>query len=91
MSQDLASSTSSPGRPSSSLHFVVGEMNGKLDQLLVTILPQLNQLRLTDEGLDNRLYSVEIKLSRYAGGGMVIIFLIGAWEFFANVIQPILR
>lgn len=84
MSQDLAS----PGRPSSSLHFVVGEMNGKLDQLLVTILPQLQQLRRTDEGLDSRLYAVELKMSRFVGGGMVIIFLIGAWEFFRYVIQP---
>jgi hypothetical protein len=85
MSQDLSPT---PGRPSSSLHFVVGEMNGKLDQLLTSILPQLNALRLVDEALDSRIYAVELRMSQFMGGGMVIIFLIGAWEFFRYVIQP---
>lgn len=78
----------SAGRPSSSLHFVVGEMNGKLDQLLTSILPQLNALRLVDEGHDQRIYAIELRLSRFVGGGMVLIFLVGAWEFFRYVIQP---
>jgi hypothetical protein len=76
------------GRPSSSLHFAVGEISGKLDQLLVTFLPEITQLKQADDALDNRVSIVELKLSRFAGGGMVILFFIGAWEFIRYVIIP---
>lgn len=63
----------SPGRPSTSLHFAVGEMSGKLDQLLLTLLPQLNDINA-------RLSVVETWQGRMLGGGAVVIFIITALE-----------
>ena len=63
----------SRGRPSTSLHFAVGEINGKLDQLLSTLLPQITDL-------DGRVAVVESKVAWATGAGAVIIFLITAWE-----------
>lgn len=68
------------GRPSSSLHFVVGEMNGKLDQLMASLLPQLQSLREADASLDGRVKSLERGQWLVVGGGSIIVFLIGAWE-----------
>lgn len=61
------------GRPSNSLHFKVGEMSGKLDQIILTLLPQL-----TDH--DARITSLETKINWIWGGGGVIVFLITSWE-----------
>lgn len=61
------------GRPSNSLHFKVGEMSGKLDQILITLLPQL-----TDH--DTRIGALEAKFNWFAGGGAVVVFLITSWE-----------
>lgn len=63
----------SAGRPSASLHFAVGEMSGKLDQLLLTLLPQL-------QALDTRVSSLETWQGRMLGGGAVIVFIITALE-----------
>ena len=68
------------GRPSSSLHFVVGEMNGKLDQLMASLLPQLQSLREADASLDGRVKSLERGQWVVVGGGSIIVFLVGAWE-----------
>jgi hypothetical protein len=76
------------GRPSSSLHFAVGEISGKLDQLLVTFIPEIAQLKQADDALDSRVSIVELKLSRFAGGGLVVLFLIGSWEFVRYVLIP---
>lgn len=80
--------TSPPGRPSSSLHFAVGELSGKLDQILGTILPQLAALQSADASLDLRLKSVEVWQARMMGGVVVITGLIGAWELIKFIIVP---
>lgn len=72
--------SSPPGRPSSSLHFVVGEMNGKLDQLMASLLPQLQALREADKSQDERIGRLEVWQARIIGGGGVVVFLISAWE-----------
>lgn len=70
----------SPGRPSASLHFAVGEMSGKLDQLLASLLPQLDALKASDAQLDARVGSLEVWQARMLGGGAVIVFIITALE-----------
>lgn len=80
-----------PGRPSSSLHFAVGELSGKVDQILTTILPQLEAERKLreagDAGLDARVTDLEVWRWRAAGGGGVILFLVGSWEVWQHVIR----
>jgi hypothetical protein len=74
----------SAGRPSNSLHFAVGEISGKLDQLLVTLLPQL-----TDH--ETRISTVEVRQARMLGGGAVIVFIITALEAVPYVWNHITR
>jgi hypothetical protein len=73
MSLGTVIETPSRGRPSSSLHFVVGEMNGKLDQLLTTILPQLTDM-------DKRVTSLEEWRWTSMGAIAIIVFVIGSIE-----------
>lgn len=75
------------GRPSSSLHFVVGEMNGKLDQLMASLLPQLQSLREADASLEARVIALERGKWLVVGGGSIVVFLIGAWEIVRYVIH----
>lgn len=72
--------TRGSGRPSASLHYVVGEMNGKLDQLMAAILPQLASLRETDHDHSQRIQKLEIWQGRMLGGGAVVLFFITSWE-----------
>lgn len=72
--------SSPPGRPSASLHFVVGEMNGKLDQLMASLLPQLQALREADKDHEDRIGKLEVWQARIIGGGGMVVFLISAWE-----------
>ncbi len=69
----LPTSPPAAGRPSSSLHFAVGEMSGKLDQIMATILPQIADLKAMDAALDNRLSTLErdkwVFLGVIAAGG----------------------
>ncbi|WP_420381684.1 hypothetical protein [Novosphingobium sp.] len=51
-------------------------MNGKLDQLMATLLPQLASLRETDHDHNNRIRKLEVWQGRTLGGGAVIVFLI---------------
>lgn len=60
------------GRPSNSLHFIVGEMNGKLDVLL--------GLRGDIDALDTRVSALEVWRGRALGVGSVIVILLGAAE-----------
>jgi hypothetical protein len=64
------------GRPSNSLHFVVGEMSGKLDQVLSAIL--LDRRRV--EEIDARLGRVERWQWRVIGGVSVVVFIGGIVE-----------
>ncbi len=80
--------TSSRGRPSNSLHFVVGEMNGKLDQLLASILPQLQALREADSSLETRLVVVERNQWMQLGGAGILIFLVTGWEVIRYILLP---
>lgn len=77
-----------PGRPSTSLHFAVGEINGKMDQLLSTILPQLADIRKDHDSLDGRVGVVETKVAWATGAGAVIIFLITSWEVIRVIFNP---
>jgi hypothetical protein len=81
------SSASASGRPSASLHYAVGEINGKLDQLMVAILPQLQALTQADDAMGMRLDVLENKLSWLYGAGAVVVFLIGAWEVVRVVVH----
>lgn len=70
----------SPGRPSSSLHFAVGEINGKLDQLIASLLPQFNALTQADQALDVRVTALERGQWVVIGGGVLLTFIVSAWE-----------
>lgn len=74
------------GRPSSTLHYVVGEMNGKLDQLMATLIPQLSALRDTDSDHNRRIQKLEVWQARILGGGAVVLFLITSSEVIRYVI-----
>lgn len=77
----------SPGRPSSSLHFAVGEINGKLDQLIASLLPQLQSLRDADSSLDVRVTALERGQWLVTGGGVLIVFIVSAWEVIRVVLH----
>jgi hypothetical protein len=76
----------SPGRPSSSLHYAVGEINGKLDQLIASLLPQFQALTLADQNLDHRVSTLERGQWLVTGGGVLIVFLFSAYEVVRYVI-----
>lgn len=80
--------TPSQGRPSNSLHFVVGEMNGKLDQLIANLLPQLQSIQSEASSLEARVVVLEELKWRAAGAGAVVVFLITAWEIIRYVFLP---
>lgn len=82
----MTSIAASPGRPSTTLHYAVGEISGKLDQMMVLLLPRLTELEANHATLDERVGTVEIRLARMAGGGAVIVFLISAYEVIRYVI-----
>lgn len=71
---------SSPGRPSTSLHYAVGEISGKLDQVIASLLPQLQALRDADVDLEGRVSSLERGQWLVTGGGLIIVFIVSAWE-----------
>lgn len=75
------------GRPSSSLHFVVGEMSGKLDQILLSLNPRLEALERSDTNHDQRITALEVWQGRALGGGGVILFLVTSWEVISHVIK----
>lgn len=83
----MATYDASPGRPSASLHFAVGEINGKLDQLIASLLPQLQSLRDTDQSLDVRVTALERGQWLVTGGGVLIVFIVSAWEIIRVVLQ----
>lgn len=76
-----------PGRPSSSLHFVVGEMNGKLDQLMASLMPQLASLVAADDALDVRVAALEVWQGRLLGGMALVVFLVSGWEVVRYVVK----
>jgi hypothetical protein len=65
-----------PGRPSNSLHFKVGELSGKIDQVLSTLLED----RRKWEGLDVRVGSLESFRSQAIGASSIMVLVIGSWE-----------
>jgi hypothetical protein len=83
----MSSLTASPGRPPNSLHFVVGEINGKLDQLILTLTPKLQELAAADEALDTRVTQLEIWQGRMLGAGSLVVFIVTAWEVIRYVIH----
>ncbi len=73
--------TTQVGRPTNSLVFLVGEMNGKLDNLIFA-MPALNR-RVDD--VENEVSKIKVLLARGMGGGGVILFLITSWELLRYV------
>lgn len=69
------SNGASPGRPSSSLHFIVGEMNGKLDTMLLEVRPALSSL-------NQRVVRLERWQWGLAGAGGLVGVLVSAWEIY---------
>lgn len=63
--------TPQAGRPSSSLHFVVGEMSGKLDQLMGTLTLQLASLRETDLLLSGRIDRLDEVVTTFVPRGEI--------------------
>jgi hypothetical protein len=61
-------------------------MNGKLDQLMAAILPQLTSLRETDASHDLRIQALEVWQGRMLGGGAVILFILTSWETIRYVV-----
>jgi hypothetical protein len=76
----MTSVVTSAGRPSNSLHFIVGEMSGKLDQVLMALLDDRQQTRQGFEDVGRRLAILEKARWRIVGGGSVVLFLIGSVE-----------
>lgn len=68
------------GRPSTSLHYAVGEINGKLDQLIASLIPQLNTIVANHDALEVRVGAVERRIAWAWGAGAVVVFAITAWE-----------
>ena len=62
---------SQPGRPSTSLHYAVGEISGKLDQVISSLIP----LRGEVEGIDGRVAELEVWRG-YINGSLAVISLI---------------
>lgn len=83
----MSSIEATAGRPSSSLHFAVGEINGKMDQLIASLLPQLQALRDTDSSLDVRVTALERGQWLVTGGGIIIVFIVSAWEVIRVVLH----
>lgn len=75
------------GRPSSSLHYAVGELSGKLDGILLRLEPRIGSLEAAGEALDHRVTDLEVWRGRAVGGGGVILFLFTTYEVWRNVIQ----
>lgn len=75
------------GRPSNSLHFVVGEINGKMDQLLASILPQLQSIKQDHSSLEARVVVLEAGRWQLIGAGSVVVFIITAWEVIRYVVH----
>lgn len=73
------------GRPSNSLHFVVGEMNGKLDQLIASLLPTIQAIQADHSSLEQRVVVLEAGKWQLIGGGSILVILISAWEIIARV------
>jgi hypothetical protein len=67
------------GRPSSSLHQAVGEVSGKLDVIMLTVMPQVREL-------DTRVTALESWQWRILGGGAVIGFIFTTYEVWHNVL-----
>lgn len=71
------------GRPSNTLHFLVGEMSGKLDQVLSTLLTD----RARVDSLEGRVTTVERWQWKVIGGGSIIVLLLGTaevWQYVAG-------
>ena len=75
------------GRPSNSLHYSVGEISGKLDQLLINLLPRLTDLEQADQVLEGRMAGVEKWQARLIGGGTVLVSLFTGFEVLRYVLQ----
>lgn len=83
----LTDDTQTRGRPSNSLHFSIGEISGKLDQLLINVLPRLTNLEEADQMLEGRIAGIEKWQARLIGGGAVVVFLFTGFEVFRYVLQ----
>lgn len=76
-----------PGRPSNSLHFIVGEMSGKLDQVLTALLDDRERVRKGFAEHDRRLTVLEGWRWKLVGGGSLIVLVLGsteAWRFISG-------
>lgn len=74
--------------PTHSVFYVIGEVNGKLDQLITTLLPQLSTLAASDEAILVRVSALENKHSWLVGVGAAVAFIITAWEVIRVVFIP---
>lgn len=61
------------GRPSSSLHFMVGQISGKLDAILLDVTPRI-------QALEGRVGGVERKVWYVTGASGVILVLLSSLE-----------
>lgn len=82
----VAVTSAAPGRPSSSLHYAVGEISGKLDQVIANLLPRLNEIEANHSTLTLRVDGLEKWQARIGGGIAVIVIILGAVEVIRYVI-----
>lgn len=82
----MSSTPATLGRPSNTLHYAVGEISGKLDQVIAHLIPRLSDLETSHAALEVRVGANEKVLARFMGGGAVIVFLISAYEVIRYVI-----
>ena len=83
----LDTSTSASGRPSNSLHYAVGEISGKLDQVIAQLVPQLASIETNHGVLSLRVDTLEKWQSRIMGAGGIIIIVLSSVEVIRLVIR----
>lgn len=81
MSSEALATAPSPGRPSSGLHYIVGKIDGKMDQLLVMWTEQREEFT----GIKARVAKLESWQSRIMGGGAALTLLVTATEIIRYV------
>jgi len=75
------------GRPPNSLHYAIGEMSGKLDQLVANLNPRLVRLEDCQVELDGKIDALHAWKSKATGATAVIVFIITSLEVIRYVIQ----
>ena len=87
MTQDTHS-LAPPGRPSNSLHYAVGEISGKLDQVIAHLLPRFHSIEEVQASHHERLVGLETFRTTWLARSSL---LAGVFVFITVVVQGVLH